>query len=328
MLPNWIIAGVPKAGTSSVFRWLVDHPEVDGPSDKETYYCIDPGTHMFRADSNWGGQGLAGYEKLFARCDPSARVLVECTPGYVYSKTALRELPSLPGKPQFIFVLREPVAQLQSLFAYFQQNWNWVPRDMSFREFIAAVEQRRHDFKGNELAADALANAWYPEHLRRWQAAVGADRMVVLLFEDLVSDSRSVMRGLAERMGIEPAFYDCYKFPHENETYAARSGLLQDVNIWIRSRLPKGRAYDALRSLYRALNTRPLEAATADSDVLQRLAEHYAPMAEELEQDFGLDLTKWGIARPAGQRLHGMTAPGSADDLLQVPALRSRACAR
>ena len=129
MFPNWIIAGAPKAGTSSLFRWLTDHPDVTGPLEKETYYFVDPGTHMFRSQRNFYEGGLAGYSKLFDSCDRSSKIIIKSTPGYVYSKTALRELPALPSAPRFIFVLREPVAQLRSLFTYFQQNWNWIPRD-------------------------------------------------------------------------------------------------------------------------------------------------------------------------------------------------------
>ena len=293
MLPNWIIVGAPKAATSTLFRWLVDHPEAAGSSDKETYYFVDPGTHMFRADRNFRDHGLPGYEKLFEACDPSAQVVVEATPGYMYYETALRELPNLPTKPSFIFVLREPIAQLQSLHSYFQQNWNWIPRHMTFREFIAAVENGSSDFKGNELAANALANACYPEHLRRWRDTVGADRMLILLFEDIVRDNRAAMRRVAEALGISPSFYASYDFPRENSTYAARSGWLQDLNIWLRSRLPQGRLYDRVRELYRAINTRPVTPPARDVELERMLAERFTPMLADLERDFGLDMTAW-----------------------------------
>ena len=310
MLPNWIIAGAPKTATSSLFRWLVDHPEAAGSADKETYYFVDPGTHMFQESRNFAHHGIAGYETLFVDCPASARIVVESTPGYMYSETALRELPRLPSQPKFIFVLREPVAQLQSLFVYFQQNWNWIGRDLSFADFIAAVEEGKSDFKGNELAVHALRNAWYPEHLRKWRAAVGPERMLVLLFEDLVSDSRATMQRVARHLGIEPAFYDDYDFPAENVTYEARFGALQDFNIWIRSRLPKGRLYDALRRLYRAANTRPASRQTPDEKVVRRLTEQFAPMFDELERDYQLDLTAWRMA--AEQR--GVVAPARPDE--------------
>jgi hypothetical protein len=315
MLPNWIIIGAPKAATSTLFRWLVDHPDVTGPREKETYYFSDPGTHMFRRDRNFRDRGLAGYEELFGSCDQSAKVVIEATPGYLYSATALRELPSLPTRPKFIVVIREPVAQLRSLFRYFQQNWNWIPRDMTFGDFIAAVESGRSTFRGNELAANALANAWYSKHLRRWRSAVGSDRMLILLFEELVSDSRAVMNRIASELGIDPSFYDDYTFPRENSTYLARSGALQDLNIWLRARVPQGPFYDAVRQVYRRINTRPAGPQAREPALEATLAERFRPMLAELERDFALDLAPWRVARDAGQ-------PPSSECAL--PAMTSR----
>jgi len=293
MLPNWIIIGAPKSATSTLFRWLVDHPEVAGPPEKETYYFVDPGTHMFRPDRNFRDNGLAGYEALFRSCDPSAKAVIEATPGYLYSETALRQLPKLPSRPKFIVVLREPVAQLRSLFCYFQQNWNWIPRSMTFRDFIAAAENGSSDFAGNELARNALSNAWYPDHLRRWRDAVGGDRLLVLLFEELVSDSRATVRQVAGDLGIDPGFYDQYAFPRENSTYVARNGALQDFNIWLRSRLPQGAIYNAVRNVYRAINTQPPTPQSRDLELERSLAERFAPMVMELEREFDLDLSAW-----------------------------------
>lgn len=293
MLPNWIIIGAPKASTSSLFRWLVDHPQVAGSAEKETYYFVDPGTHMFRPDRNFGDHGLWGYEQLFASCDPSADVVVEATPSYLYSETALRQLPQLPTRPSFIVVLREPVEQIRSLYSYFQQNWSWIPGDMTFRDFVEVVDEGAADFNGNELAANALQNAFYTEHLRRWEAAVGTDRMMILVFEDLVTDSRGTMRRVAQRMGINPTFYDTYSFPVENATYVARNARLQKLNIWLRSRLPQGALYRLLRSAYRAVNTRSLAEVDRELRTERLLSRRYAPMLEELERCFGLDLSTW-----------------------------------
>ncbi len=313
VLPNWIVAGAPKCSTSSVFQWLVAHPEADGSAEKETCYFVDPGTHMFRPDSNFRDHGVAGYSKHFDDCDPGAAVVVESTPAYLYSQTALRELPNIATQPSFIFILREPVSQLRSLFTYFQQNWSWIPRTMTFGEFISTVRKGESDFGGNELAENAVRYAWYSEHLLRWRAAVGADRMIVLLFEDLVSDSRRAMQGLAVRLGIDPAFYDTYDFEPENTSYVVRSAILQDLNIFIRERLPKGPLYDAARSLYRAANTRRPDRAQSEPDLERHLAEYFSPMLMELEQEFGLDVGKWRSA-------HG----GSALPLVQAKATDQR----
>ncbi len=101
------------------------------------------------------------------------------------------------------------------------------------------------------------------------------------------------MRGVAERLGIDPSFYDRYDFPRENSTYAARSGWLQDLNIRLRARLPQGAFYNRARQVYRALNTRPVARPSRDAELERRLAERFAPMLAELERNFGLDLTAW-----------------------------------
>lgn len=299
MLPDWIIVGAPKAGTSSVFQWLIDHPQVAGPEEKETYYFVDADTHMYRSSQSFLEHGLSGYQTLFAHCDPKARVVLEATPSYMYYETALRELHQLPTRPSFIFILREPVAQLRSLHRYFQQNWHWIPRSMSFSEFVQAAEQGTSSFRGNELASKALSNAYYIEHLRRWREACGPERMHVLLFEDLLEDQKSFMLRLAGTLGIDKAFYETYSFPVENESYSVRSGMVQDLNIRLRSLIPQGRLYYTLRSIYRSINTRPasksavVEVRPDDLMIDKQLAYRYMPMLDELEREFSLDVSKW-----------------------------------
>lgn len=293
MFPDWIIAGVPKAGTSSLFEWLTAHPEVSGPAEKETYYFTDPGTHMFPKRS-FHTHGLRGYEKIFARCNDNARILIEATPGYLYSRTARDVLPNLPNQPRFIFMLREPVEQVKSLYRYFQENWNWIPREMTFADFVRDIKQGRAQFRGNELAAHALENADYAPHLIRWRQACRQDRMHVFLFEEMVRDNQNFMRSLATKMEIDPTFYDDYDFPAANESYVVRSRFVHEVNIHLRGLIPKGPLFRALRSLYRTANTRKAEnGGVLDDGVERLLSERYLPGLEVLEREFGLDLTGW-----------------------------------
>ncbi|MER8376485.1 sulfotransferase [Mesorhizobium sp. M1406] len=310
MLPNCIIVGAPKAGTSSLFRWLTDHPEVAGSTQKETYYFVDPGTHMYLKQRNWAESGLAGYEMLFEHCNPSARVIVESTPSYMYSQTALRELPRLPSQPQFIFILREPVAQLKSLYGYFRENWDWIPGAMSFRDFVEAADLGTCTFKGNELARQALTNASYLEHLRRWRAGCGRERMHVYLFENMVRDKRAFMESLAQVLGISTEFYREYGFPTENGSYVVRSRWVQQVNIRVRSLIPKGAGYETLRRFYRTMNTKPQRNSQMwDSETERMLSRRYVDMIHELEREFGLNASAWRHAIAARLNVsHDFTA--------------------
>lgn len=67
MLPNLVITGFPKCGTTSLFTWLADHPQVTGSTVKETNFFVDPGTHSFRSHANFRDHGLAGYKAYFQK---------------------------------------------------------------------------------------------------------------------------------------------------------------------------------------------------------------------------------------------------------------------
>ena len=244
ILPNVVIAGAPKAGTSSLFSWIADHPDAVGSREKETYFFVDPGTHMYRPDFN-AMNGLEAYGSQFDVPPGLApRVILEATPGYLYMTQALERVPGLPTKPRCIFVLREPASQIFSLYQYFRDNWDWIPPEMSFDAFLEAVRSRQEEFKGNELAQNALSFARYVDYLLPWQTRLGRERMFVTTFDALVADPAKTTKKIASWLDLDQAFYENYAFPHENETYAPRNRALQKLNIMVRDALPKGRAYD------------------------------------------------------------------------------------
>ncbi|QPH55955.1 sulfotransferase domain-containing protein [Pontivivens ytuae] len=290
VLPDLIIAGAPKSGSTSLFRWLSDHPDVVGSLEKETYFLVDPGSHMHRPDRHVS-RGLEGYANLFPTDANDGRVRVEATPAYMVHETARAAVQDMPSKPLVLFILREPVAQIKSSYDYFRNNWHWIPPGMRFDEWVGTTSGPAA-FRGNELAGDPMGTANYVHHLRAWRDAVGAERMIVCLFEDMRTNPKAFMRSLAERLGISPSHYDSYHFPIENESYAVRSHALQRVNIALRQRLPKGAVYNAIRTVYRAFNTTP--ATRLGSEAAARtLKERFAAENAALAQEFDLDLSPW-----------------------------------
>lgn len=290
-LPGLIIAGVPKAGTSSIFDWLDDHPKTQGSVPKETCFFMDPDSHAFRPDFNFG-LGLTHYPKAFAKTDDPGCLLFEATPAYIYSRTALAEIPRLESAPKCLFVLREPASQIRSVYHYFSNNWAYIPSEMSFADFLEASECGSHDFGGNELARHALDCADYLPWLQRWRDRLGCDRIKVCLFEDLKRDPLAFMSGIAAWCGIDPRFYDDYAFEASNESYNVVNRRLHSLNMAIRDRLPKGRAYEFARGVYRRFNTRPAVKDKTD-DAFLRLREKFEVTYDPLEREFGLDLSAW-----------------------------------
>jgi hypothetical protein len=294
-LPNFLICGAPKAGTSSLFEWLSSHPDALGSVQKETYYFVDPGTHMFRQHCHVSN-GLETYAKCFPEIDSAhpPRVILESTPSYLYSATALEHVPKLPTLPKCLFIVREPGEQIFSMYRYFKGNWDWIPSDMSFAEYLAAVTGTGHTFNENELAQNAIQNASYVDYLVRWRDRLGRERMMVRDFDELRRDPSAFTKDVAAWVGLDASFYQGFDFRVENATYAVRSHLLQRMNLHVRRWLPQGRLYNAVRTAYRRMNTTtPAAAEEADREAMQSLRARFAPSNDRLRREFRLDLPGW-----------------------------------
>lgn len=290
-LPSFFIAGVPKAGTTSVFDWLNAHPQTQGSSVKETCFFADRNSHVFRPEFN-SDMGLDTYRTAFPRGVQGNTLLFEATPSYIYSARALEMIPDLPTKPKCLFILREPASQIHSIYQFFRNTWSYIPAEMSFADYLAAIRVGSHTFGGNELARDALINADYAPWLRQWLARLGPDRMKVCLFEDLKTDPQTLMVDLAKWIGLDPAFYSAFSFAGSNQSYQVRNRTVHRLNMAMRDYLPKGRAYNVLRDLYRRLNTQPVAKDAASQDILM-LKQEFAEAYLALEREFQLDLSPW-----------------------------------
>lgn len=239
--------------------------------------------------------GLGSWRHQFPDADrPDIRVVLESTPSHIYARCALEYIPDLPTHPKCLFILRDPADQIRSLHGYFRNNWGWIPSDMSFGDYVAAVRSGDKDFGGNELAVNALSNARYVDHLLKWRARLGPERMLVATFDELQRNGAGLTMRIAAWLGLDPAFYRSYDFPRENETYEPRNRALQGVNIALRGAIPRGRAHDILRRIYRRVNTtRPTPPGAEDMAVMEALREEFAEANARLAAEFGVDTGAW-----------------------------------
>jgi hypothetical protein len=120
-LPNLVLAGVPKAGTSSLFALLATHPAICGSAPKETFYFVDADNPLRRPEANYQQHGLERYT-FFAHRSPRNSFLLEGTTHYLYQQTALNFFAQLQPQPHVVVILRKPSARILSSFRYTQNN--------------------------------------------------------------------------------------------------------------------------------------------------------------------------------------------------------------
>lgn len=284
-LPNVVIAGAPKCGTTSIFEWLSAHPQVCAASRKETGFFLD------RRRS----PDLEAYGRFFAHCGrrPGATVVLEATPDYFDQETAIAAVPALPSAPKIVIILRRPSRRIFSSFRFAKNNLSTLPQRLTFREFVGLA---RGGARGPAADAARLAfdQSRYARHLARWFAAAGRERVCVFLFEELRRDPAGFMRRLSGRIGIDAGFWDGHDFARVNASYRVKSQGLHRLVRRLTAAVPSLVYHERLKRCYGVLNkTEPPGVGAEEAAVLAELDEEFRPLDAELAALAGLDLAAW-----------------------------------
>lgn len=312
--PNVVLAGAPKCGTTSVFEFLADHPDVCPSSVKETYFLIDEDYALYKPGCNVATQGLEGYSQFFTDCEGSAaKVYLEATPDYLYQDTPLKYLPELDPVPHVVFILRKPAERVYSMFQFARNNMAVIDAHMTFADFLDNVRNPASGvLKDRPLLRGAMAQSRYVRFIERWLQVLGRDRIHVFLFEDLVRDPRDFMKTLCEVLDLNPAFYEDYGSEKRNVTRKVRVQFLHRLKRHLR-KLGSGVPGRRLASeLYRHLNAAPASNTRSNEDtrLIEALGSEFIDDNRRLTQLLGIDLTCWQETRHGLQAQPGMNSKG------------------
>ena len=302
-LPNLIIGGAPKCGTSSLFKWLDDHPEVCGSSIKETFYLMDRDNPLLKNESNFHDHGLCGYEEYFKHCHERSKFIFEATTHYLYQETAREILSTLNTDPNVIFVLRKPSERIFSSYKYTKNNIANLKNDISFCELISMIKSGASERLARSFYSPSSAfvlqrdieYSQYINYLSPWVASIGRERVHVFLFEEMRQSPRAFMERLSNCIGIDASFYTKYDFTPRNETYQVTfQGLHRKARRFARY-FPHDGVGRLLRNVYLGLqdNRRKAAKSQEDCEVLARLAREFEPFNKCLAEAFNLDLSLW-----------------------------------
>lgn len=264
-LPNLVIAGVTKAGTTSLHRYLSQHSAIASADVKE----VDHYAPMVVGEDP---PPLAAYARHFSgadafpfRLDASPRYFIGGRPLIARMAAELRE-------PRVLIALREPTARLWSAYTY-KRSKGRLPEGMGFAAFFerCVTVYERGQLRRRETATyRSVGTGVYADHLADWLDVLGPAVRIVFA-EHLAAAPREEIADLCSWLGVSAAEVDDFDLAAKNRTVHPRSLGLRRVALRANAALgpavgaatPVGRL---ARRVYSRLNSGSLQETLDDTD--------------------------------------------------------------
>ena len=208
-LPEFVIIGAAKAGTTSLYGWLSDHPAVSPASRKEVHYfdySYYRGEDWYRAHFPLERTLAARSAELGVRC-----MTGEASPTYISHAWAPQRLAQMLPDAKLLVALRDPVERAYSQFQMSRREGE-EPLE-SFAEAVAA-EDGRLRAESERMRADPRYNSWpigcwsyamrsrYAEQLERWFELFPRERFHFVTLEGLAADPQHALDGVLAFLGL------------------------------------------------------------------------------------------------------------------------------
>jgi hypothetical protein len=201
--PDFLIVGVMKGGTTSLFRYLAQHPDVLPPFRKEIKYF----------DCNYfeGPAWYGAHFPLRTKFTDGTKLTGEATPYYIYHPTAHERIASALPQIKIIIILRNPIDRA---YSHYQHMVRVGREPLNFEDAIAA-EPERLAGEAEKVAVDPryptykhlqysyLSRGDYLPQIQRWHSLFPKERMLILRSEDLYQEPAATMEQTQAFLGLK-----------------------------------------------------------------------------------------------------------------------------
>jgi Sulfotransferase family len=225
MLPNFFIAGAPKSGTTSLYHYLDQHPEIYMSPIKEPHYFAseirlerfseglrpkaEQDAHALRAyldgpmrEKRFGGvvTEWRDYLKLFHQAE-AQKAIGEASVCYMWSESAAANIRRAIPDARIILVLRNPV---EMAFSMYLQTVASGAIDCTFREAIEmGLDQRGGKI---DVMHPFLDLGLYYEQVKRFLAAFPEERVRIYWYEDYQADPARMLAAVFRFLEVDSNF--------------------------------------------------------------------------------------------------------------------------
>lgn len=220
-LPNFIIIGAAKSGTTTLHSYLSMHPDVTVGDTNEVYFD-DPKEPQFFAIDSIYGKGLDYYSKLFSSAGEN-QICGEastCYTLYPYFPQVASRISSAIPNVKLIYIMRNPVERAYSFYVQLIKNYQKATGNYhisrTFEECIFPEQfptrAARDDFFAyfdaylvDEPGIFLEAGKYYTQ-IMQYLEYFERDQILFLMFDQLIQNPDSVLKNVCNFLAIDPGF--------------------------------------------------------------------------------------------------------------------------
>lgn len=283
MLPNLIIPGAPKAGTTSLANYLNYSPEVFFRNGESKYFY----------DDKKYKRGIRYYESLFE--SPSTeKIIGEVSNIYLYSEKALSRIKYVLPEVKFIICLRDPVKRAFSQYNAAREKGTEV---LSFKAALKQEKLRRklpHRFFKNNYAYQF--RGYYSVFIERMFRYFDKNQFYFYILEKLHSNPIDELSKVTEFLNIDNQFIRNVDFNKVgNKTRYPRFPLLQFPITLIKKQTENNISSKFLKSSIQKIETFNFKKSIPklSQELYNELKKEFRNDIEKLEILIGEDLSNW-----------------------------------
>lgn len=296
VLPNFLIVGAAKAGTTSLYDYLGQHPDL--------FFSDVKGSHFFSATKAFTARNLDEYRALFAS-QRGEKAIGETCVSYLFDPTSPARIQAALGAVRILISLRNPVERAFSHWQYFY-NLGW--EELTFEQALAAEEERFYSETFQKTCPAPVPSGYfyfrrglYTAQVQRYLETFGPERVKILIFEDWVQDPVAACQGIFRFLEIDPTFAPTIEV--KNAAHITRNRRLHDILVtrrpkWITATYQNSPVW--LRNLFFRLgkkiywaNMSAAQRHTLSSEARAVLLDRYLEDIHQLEALIQRDLSFW-----------------------------------
>ena len=203
MFPNFVVIGAPKSGTTSLFYYLRQHPDIYLPVKKELHYFSYP-----RIESHSQGPGdLVTLAELCSskeeyrshyRSVNDENAIGEVSPSYLYYAEVAEQIKRELGQIKIIVILRNPVEKAYSQYMHLVRDQR---EKLKFYDALFAESGRKKNNWGDFWLY--ASSSLYSEKLRIYQSVFGRANVKVVIFDDFIEKTDTILVEIFEFLNVD-----------------------------------------------------------------------------------------------------------------------------